>query len=176
MRNHWWWRPGWNQGRSFYTWHLTFEQQPDVHRFAAAYRHAMAPANGLDLVPDQWLHLTMQGIGFVGEVAEATVGEITDAARARLTELPDFDVTLRTPIVDPEAILVPVEPAEPVRAVRDAIRAAIGDVLPEVPESAQGFAPHVSLGYSNAEGPAAPFAATLADADINRLKDRPHKS
>lgn len=166
MRNHWWWRPGWNQGREFYTWHLTFDQQPDVHRFAAAYRHALAPANGLDLVPDRWLHLTMQGIGFVGEVDEGTVREITDAARVRLAEVPAFDVTLRTPIVDPEAILVPVEPADPVRGVRDAIRAAIGEVLPEVPESAYGFTPHVSLGYSNAEGPAAPFAAALADTDI----------
>jgi hypothetical protein len=23
-RDHWWWRPGWHKGRSFYTWHITF--------------------------------------------------------------------------------------------------------------------------------------------------------
>ncbi|WP_349362074.1 2'-5' RNA ligase family protein [Streptomyces sp. H27-C3] len=75
-------------------------------------------------------------------------------------------MTLREPIVDPEAVLVPVEPAAPVRAVREAIRAAIGDVLPEVPECAEGFTPHVSIGYSNADGPIAPFSAALGAVDV----------
>jgi 2'-5' RNA ligase len=170
MRNHWWWRPGWSQGRSFYTWHLTFQDQPDVHRFAEAYRHALAPAEGLDLIPDRWLHLTMQGIGFSDEVPDHVVRDIEAAATRRLAALHSFGITLHAPIVDPEAILVPVQPAEPVRALRDEIRAAIGDVLPEVPEAADGFTPHVSIGYSNSEGPAAPFAAAIADAAVDPAK------
>jgi hypothetical protein len=43
MRNHWWWRPGWDVGRRYYTWHLTFGGQHDVHRLAAEYRAAIAP-------------------------------------------------------------------------------------------------------------------------------------
>lgn len=169
MMNHWWWRPGWRTGRSFYTWHLTFDGQPDVHAFADAYRRALAPAEGLDLIPDRWLHLTMQGIGFVGEVPEDTVQEVVAAATRRLAALHSFGITFHAPIVDPEAILVPVQPAESVRHLRTVIRAAIGDVLPEVPES-EDFVPHVSLAYSNAEGPAAPFAAAIADADVSPVK------
>ncbi|MDT5026262.1 MAG: hypothetical protein QOE61_2688, partial [Micromonosporaceae bacterium] len=30
LRDHWYWRPGWSVGRRFYTWHLTFADQPDV--------------------------------------------------------------------------------------------------------------------------------------------------
>jgi 2'-5' RNA ligase len=172
MRDHWWWRPGWSEGRSFYTWHLTFESEPDVHRFADEYRAALAPVGGLDLIPDKWLHLTMQGIGFVGEVETSTVTEIVMAARERLAAVPAFDVTLSAPVVDPEAILVPVQPDAPVRAVRDAIRAAIGDVLPDVPERAYGFVPHVSVGYSNGTGPAAPFAAAVESANVRPAEAR----
>jgi len=166
MINHWWWRPGWSDGRRFYTWHLTFNDQPDVHRFADAYRRALAPAEGLDLIPDAWLHLTMQGVGFIDDVSEAAAEGIAAAARRRLAILNPFGLSLRAPLVDPEAILVPVEPAEPVRDLRLALRAAIGDVLQDVPEDAGGFTPHVSLGYSNAEGASAPYAAAIAAADI----------
>ncbi|WP_326811615.1 2'-5' RNA ligase family protein [Streptomyces scopuliridis] len=166
MRNHWWWRPGWNVGRRFYTWHLTFGGQKDVHRFAEQYRTALAGAEGLDLVPDQWLHLTMQGIGFIDEVNQADVDAIVEASRARLAAVPAFDITLSAPILDPEAVLVPVQPEQPVRAVRDAIRAAIGDVLPEVPEEAEGFRPHVSVGYSRSEDRADAIGQALDAADV----------
>ncbi|MFE2747220.1 2'-5' RNA ligase family protein [Streptomyces scopuliridis] len=166
MRNHWWWRPGWNVGRRFYTWHLTFGGQMDVHRFAEEYRTALAGTEGLDPIPDQWLHLTMQGIGFIDEVDQADVEAIVEAARVRLAAIPAFDITLSTPILDPEAILVPVQPDGPVRAVRNAIRAAIGDVLPEVPEKAEGFRPHVSVAYSHGEGQAGSIGQALDVTDV----------
>lgn len=170
MRNHWWWRPGWSQGRAAYTWHLTFGDQPDVHRFAAEYQAALAPGEGLDMIPQRWLHLTMQGIGFVGEIPESTVQDIAAAARRRLAALPSFGITLGAPVVDPEAVLVPVQPADPVRRLRDTVRAAIGDVLADVPGDPDRFTPHVSLAYSNAEGPAAPYAAAIADAAVEPAK------
>jgi 2'-5' RNA ligase len=166
MRDHWWWRPGWNVGRRFYTWHLTFGGQEDVHRFAERYR-AVLPGDGrLDPIPDQWLHLTMQGIGFIDEVDRADVDAIVDAARVRLAAVPAFDIALSAPVLDPEAVLVPVHPGEPVRAVRDAIRTAIGDVLPEVPEKADGFRPHVSVAYSNSDGPADSIGQALEAANV----------
>ncbi|MEW1723357.1 2'-5' RNA ligase family protein [Streptomyces sp. NPDC093109] len=165
MSNHWWWRPGWSTGSRFYTWHLTFDGQLDVHRFADEYRTSLAGADGLDLIPDQWLHLTMQGIGFVNDIDRADVDAVVDAARHRLAAVPPFDLKLSAPILDPEAVLVPVRPHEPVCAVRDAIRAAIGDVL-EVPEKAEGFRPHVSLAYSNSDGPAAAIGSVLGAVDV----------
>ncbi|MFK4110238.1 2'-5' RNA ligase family protein [Streptomyces sp. NPDC002176] len=163
LRNHWWWRPGWSVGRRFYTWHLTWEGQDDVHRLAAEYRDALAPFVGeLTLIPDQWLHLTMQGIGFVGEVAEKDVRAIADAASGRLAAVPAFDVQVGPHVLDPEAVLLTVHPAGSVAEVRDAIRGAIGDVLHDVPENATGFRPHVSVAYSASDGPAAPVAEALA--------------
>ncbi|MEU6071300.1 MULTISPECIES: 2'-5' RNA ligase family protein [Streptomyces] len=173
MRNHWWWRPGWSVGRRFYTWHLTFEQQDDVHRLAAEYRAALAPlGDAFTPIPDQWLHLTMQGIGFVGESKEKDVDSIVAAAGERLADIPAFDVEIGPAVMDPEAILLHVHPDEPVRQVRNSIRAAIGDVLGEAPERAEGFIPHVSVAYSAADGPAAPVAAALAGLDFTPARAR----
>lgn len=161
MRNHWWWRPGWNVGRRFYTWHLTFEGQDDVHRIAADYRSALAPLGPvLTPIPDQWLHLTMQGIAFTDEITEGDVQAIVDAARTRLAAVPAFDIHLGPAVIDPEAVLLPAHPSEPVKTVRNSIRAAIGDVLHDVPESEE-FTPHVSVAYSAADSPAGPIAEAL---------------
>ncbi|WP_327398326.1 2'-5' RNA ligase family protein [Streptomyces phaeochromogenes] len=169
MRNHWWWRPGWSVGRRFYTWHLTFEGKDDVHRLAAEYRSALAPlGDALTPIPDQWLHLTMQGIGFVGEAKETDVHAITDAARIRLAAIPAFDLQLGPAVLDPEAVLLHVEPDGPVRAVRGAVREAITDVLGEAPEKAEGFTPHVSVAYSAGDGPAESIAHVLAGLNVPR--------
>ncbi|MFH9428733.1 2'-5' RNA ligase family protein [Streptomyces sp. NPDC017615] len=163
LRNHWWWRPGWSVGRRFYTWHLTWEGQDDVHRLAAEYRDVLAPFAGeLTLIPDRWLHLTMQGVGFVGEVVERDVHAVSAAARERLAAVPAFDVQVGPHVLDPEAVLLHVHPASAVTQVRDAIRGAIGDVLNDVPENATGFRPHVSVAYSASDSPAAPVEEALA--------------
>ncbi|WP_030184201.1 2'-5' RNA ligase family protein [Streptomyces sp. NRRL S-813] len=167
MRNHWWWRPGWSVGRRFYTWHMTFDGQEEVQRLAAEYRTVLAPVgDSLTLIPNQWLHLTMQGIGFVGEVKEQDVHAIVDAARPRLAAIPAFEARIGPAVVDPEAILLPVQPDDAVRAVRDAIREAIESVLGDVPEKADGFRPHVSVAYSAGDGPANPIAQALAGVRV----------
>ncbi|MER8014515.1 2'-5' RNA ligase family protein [Streptomyces griseoluteus] len=173
LRNHWWWRPGWSVGRRFYTWHLTWGGQDDVHRLAAEYRDALAPYAGeLTLIPDRWLHLTMQGIGFVGEVAERDVRAVVDAASERLAAVPAFDVRVGPHVLAPEAVLLPVQPGGSVDAVRGAVRGAIGDVLGKVPESATGFRPHVSVAYSASDGPAAPVEGALAAREFSPARAR----
>ncbi|MFF7415610.1 2'-5' RNA ligase family protein [Streptomyces lydicus] len=161
MADHWWWRPGWKHGTRFLTFHLTFQDASDVHRLAADYRHALAAVDGLDLIPDNWLHLTTQGLGFVDELAAKEVEAIVDAARQRLARIPAFDLTLDRPQITPEAIRWEAAPSAPPAAVRSALREAIGSVWDTVPEADDSFAPHVSIAYSNATGPAAPVRAAL---------------
>ncbi|QNP72600.1 2'-5' RNA ligase family protein [Streptomyces roseirectus] len=164
MADHWWWRPGWRQGTRFLTWHLTFDGQPEVRCLAGQWREHLALLPGLDLVPDQWLHLTMQGVGFADQVSDADTAAIVTAAGKRLATVSSFEITIDRPAVTPEAIRWEAEPGQPVAAVRDALRAAIGDVWSDVPEQADGFAPHISIAYSNSDGPAAPVLDTVATA------------
>jgi hypothetical protein len=50
--------------------------------------------------------------------------------------------------------------------VSSAIRQAIGEVLPEVPEAAEGFRPHVSVAYSSSDGPAALIHEAIERVDV----------
>lgn len=158
VRDHWWWRPGWHRVRRFYTWHVTFEDADDVHRLVREYQSRL-DVPGLDLVPLQWLHLTMQGVGFTDEVTEREADEVVRAAHGRCARLSPFTLTLGPARVDPEAIMLEAAPGEPVRQLRDSLRVAIADTWgpDSVPESAEGFTPHVSLAYINTEGSASPL-------------------
>ena len=166
VRNHWYWRPGWGIGKRFYTWHITFEDQTEVVDLAQQYRDRLSSQPELDLIPPRWLHLTMQGIGFFDQVDPADVEAIVSAARKRCAQLPPMDLVISNPHVDPESIQIAVQPAEPLRQLRVAIRAAIADVWgPDgVPERAEPYNPHMSLAYINAAGPGSPLSAALADA------------
>lgn len=158
MRDHWWWRPGWAPGRRFYTWHLTFRAAADVIRLAHEY-NAHLDRPGLDTIPDRWLHLTMQGVGFVHEVDTMDVDKIVTAGRTRLARLDPFTITLGPAVVDPEVVRLRVTPADPVALLRQELRAAIADVwgADNIPETQTGFAPHVSLAYSNQDGDMQPI-------------------
>jgi hypothetical protein len=74
MRRHWWWRPGWRPGRRLHAWHLTFGDQTvsrgraELRRVAGDYQARLAGLPGLGLVPAEWLHLTVQPVGFADEV------------------------------------------------------------------------------------------------------------
>ncbi|GGV05566.1 hypothetical protein GCM10010211_85530 [Streptomyces albospinus] len=102
--DHWWWRPGWEPGARFFTFHFTFQRTDSLHRLAADYRRALTDVEGLDLVPDQNLHLTTQGLDFADRVPQDEVRAILTAARQRLASVPAFDLAVDRPEITPEAI------------------------------------------------------------------------
>ncbi|MFL4496518.1 2'-5' RNA ligase family protein [Streptomyces sp. VTCC 41912] len=161
MADHWWWRPGWGPGSRFLTFHFTFQRADSLHRLAADYRRALADVEGLDLVPDESLHLTTQGIDFVDRVPGEDLAAILEAARCRLATLPRFELTVDRPEITPEAIRWEAAPSGPPADVRAALRDAIGTVWDTVPEAADGFRPHITIAYSSADGPAAPVRTAL---------------
>jgi len=166
MRDHWWWRPGWRPGRRMYAWHVTFDDQPTVRDLAARARDLLRDVPCLDLIPEEWLHLTTQGVGFSDEVSAADLAAITAAARSRLAAVPPAAVTLGPARVVDEGIVCDARPAAALSPVRDAVRAAIGDVWgPARVDGEADWWPHVSLAYANADGPAAPAEAALAGFD-----------
>ncbi|ADB31356.1 hypothetical protein Kfla_2280 [Kribbella flavida DSM 17836] len=171
LADHWWWRPGWKVGTRFYTWHINvFEDATPLHRLAASYQAQLSTVPGLDMIPQQWLHLTMQGVGFVEDVSTVQVDALLDAAHSRLAEAEPVKVRFQRPVMRPEAIALPSDPVEPVQQIRHTVRAAIADVLgPDgAPDNADGYQPHISLAYVSTSQP----AATALDA-INRVTADP---
>ncbi|MET8349675.1 MULTISPECIES: 2'-5' RNA ligase family protein [unclassified Micromonospora] len=167
MKDHWWWRPGWRAGRHFYACHFTMGEYAKLGELVQRYQMALRPFPGLDLIPSTWLHLTMQGIGFVDDLDDEQVARLTYGIREELAELPAPVVTFHRPVVRPEAVYLPANPPTPIAAVRHAVRDVISRVLGTgnvelAPEHVQGYRPHVSLAYSNTAQAAEPVAAALA--------------
>lgn len=169
MVNHWWWRPGWKAGRSYYTFHLTFEAAPEVRELAAHYQELVRLPT-LDPVPPEGLHATLQGIGFADEVSGDDLNRITDEASSRCSALAPFTVDVGPADGDAEGVPLAVTPWEPVERLRVRLREAVAAVWGDdrVPDQADGFRPHVTVFYSNAESDPRALA-TLLDP----LRDTP---
>ncbi|MFK4083348.1 2'-5' RNA ligase family protein [Kribbella sp. NPDC020789] len=163
--DHWWWRPGWQVGTRFYAWHInTFEDAVPLHSLAAQYQAELSTVAGLDMIPRQWLHMTMQGVGFVEDVSSAQVDALLAAARARLGEVEPVRARFQRPVVRPEAVILPPEPVEPIQQIRYVVRAAIADVFGAdgVPEAAEGYLPHISVAYVSTPQSAAPTLEAIS--------------
>jgi hypothetical protein len=162
VARHWWWRPGWRPGRRFYTVHATFADAPAVQALAAKARDRLEGLPGLDLIPGQWLHLTMQGVGFADEVSDADLAAVITAARTRLAAVPPVTVMIGPPAVVGEGVTCWASPPGALDPARDAVRAGIADAWGpgRVPEAAEWSA-HVSVAYASADGPGEPFEDAL---------------
>ena len=68
----------------FYACHLTLDDQPQLRDLVAGYQQALTGMTGIDLIPPQWLHLTMQGIGFTDEISAAELVALDHALPAEL--------------------------------------------------------------------------------------------
>lgn len=152
LADHWWWRPGWQVGTRYYSWHVTVEDQPALRDFAARYQEALQPFDALDVVPARWLHTTMQGIGHVAEVPDRELDAILGAVRGRLATLAPEPTTFERPVIYREAVAVDPTDAEPLRRVYRAVRAGMAEALGPrpVPGSGDAYMPHLSLAYVNA--------------------------
>jgi 2'-5' RNA ligase len=152
-------------GRRVDTFYLTLGRSPAPRDLAAAARQRLAGLPGLDLVPDEWLHLTVQEVGFSDEVTGTELAAIIAAATESLAALAPVTVTIGPPTVVGEGIICLVTPADALDPARDVVRAAIStargpDRVPDPAEWSR-WSPHMSLAYANADGPADAFEAAL---------------
>ncbi|MEV0357017.1 2'-5' RNA ligase family protein [Nocardia sp. NPDC050697] len=154
-RDHWWWRPGWSVGRSFYTWHITFAPASPVRQLRGVFAQTFSTLPTMRPVGADGLHITVQGIGFTDDVSSPDVDRIVDIARRNLAELPRFTITIGPPTVDSETIQLPIADPDPLRAVRDRLQSAIAEVwgAANVPERGSAFRPHLTVGYSTGIAP-----------------------
>lgn len=165
MADHWWWRPGWHVGTRFYAWHITQDDQPHVRNLVHRYHDAVRTIGTLDPIPDQWLHMTLQGIGHVEDIDTPTLDRVADAVADRLRVLKPVTTTFQRAHISREALILPPDVPQAFTDVRRAIRQGITDALGDCPEAETGFRAHVSAAYSNAEADAGPIRAALDQAE-----------
>ena len=147
------------------TWHLTFDHASQLHQLVSAYQAALGPLPGLNLVPLQWLHLTIQGVGYADELPPGQLDKVTEAVSSELVTMPTFTLTFHDAVVRDEAIALPPRPVEPLHELlarlRRGIATATGAPVHTGPEQAHGFHPHVTIAYSHTDTSAQPYAEVL---------------
>ena len=166
LRDHWWWRPGWQVGARYLTWHLVVDDQPEVCAVVQRYQEALQDVPVLDVIPRGWLHLTLSGVGFATEVSTAERAAVVDGVARRVSRLPPFSVLLGGAEVGAEAVVLPVRDLGPFDLLREALRGGASDALgpDRVADRASSFRPHLSVAYVNGTGEAGPVRALLDGA------------
>lgn len=162
MTDHWWWRPGVRPGRHLYVWHILFDDQPDIQQMARTCQQRLSGLPGLDLVPIRWLHMTTQIIGFTDEITDLEIKQMTATATERLRHLDPVTLSFGWPLFHSEAVVLGTRPSTALDPVRATIRDAISDTvtahqLADEPD----WTPHVTVAYSNSDGPAAPIIQAM---------------
>lgn len=161
LRNHWA-RPA---GPPAYYWYLTFEDAPQLRALARHFQQAIAFPY-YDLTPPAGLHLTLDKIAPESQVRPAQLAAIEAAAATACRQLPPFTVTVGALFGVPGAIGFIPSPGDPVRVLRDTLRAATLSAFPDATVSHAEFHPHVTIAYANTDGvPAAETAAAVAKLD-----------
>jgi 2'-5' RNA ligase len=167
-RDHWWWRPGWRKGRSFYTWHITFSSSNLIRQIVSSYAPIISGINTLDPVGIDGVHLTLQGIGFTDEVSSADIKKIVASTVSRCAQLEPIKVRMDEPRIDDEAVHMNVHPVEQITHVKLALRNGIGDVWghQNIPETMDRFRPHITLAYSNGVAPIERIDAAIKECSL----------
>jgi len=149
ITDHWAWRPEWTPHRPRLLWYLTFEQAPDVEAAAVPCTDVLWES-GADIVPPEWLHLTVNHVGFADELDAAAVRAAADEIRRRLQDVEPFDLTLGPVEALPDAIVLAAGPAGQVSLLRAIVCGAMAHTGMAPPDDLdEVFWPHVSLCYLN---------------------------
>jgi len=150
MRDHWQWRPEWAVDRPCLLWYLTFENQPRLWQAAEELQSRLHEARTVDPVPPQWLHLTLEDVAFVDELAPAQVEDIVELAGVAVDGWSAPPLTLGPVAAMGSALVLEAGPREKLRELRDRLRACTAlAVGPDRVRGPEQFRPHVSFGYIN---------------------------
>ncbi|MEU6034462.1 2'-5' RNA ligase family protein [Actinomadura sp. NPDC047616] len=143
-------------------WHILVDDQPAVCELARQCQQRLAALDGLDFVPRQWLHMTTQIVGFTDEIPDAEIEAMADAAAEGLRRVDPIEVEIGKIWFHSEAVMLGIRPPRALDPVRSAIREAVArsvtiHQLADEPD----WTPHISIAYSNSDGPAAPVIEAL---------------
>lgn len=165
LADHWWWRPGVGPDSRLLVWHILFADQPQVRELAAEYQRRLEGIPGLDPVPAEWLHMTTYIAGMAEEIGEDAVEEMVAAVANRLDRLAPVRVSLGDLLFHTEAVVLGVRPGDALDPLHEAVVAGVAETIGGGHVSNEpAFVPHMSIAYSNTDGPAEPVIRALTPA------------
>jgi hypothetical protein len=140
----------------------------------------LAGLPALDLIWQEWLHLTVQGIAFTDELDAGQAEKLVAGVRDELAVQPSCAFTLSPPLVGNDGVYLPAAQPQQLADVRESVAAAAGRMLAPrslyaLPGQGNGeFVPHVSIAYANGEVPRETVVDLLSRVDVPSVTVRVH--
>lgn len=122
-----------------------------MHEASQSLSEQLTGAVAVDLVPAEWLHLTMTGVGFAADVDDKTQRSIIETVFSRTSRVTTHPLRFTRAFLYPEGLGLAAEPApwlEDLKAIQADAVGRIRDVHGDGP-----FQPHVSLAYFSGDAP-----------------------
>jgi 2'-5' RNA ligase superfamily len=149
--DHWQWRPEWTVDRPCLLWYLTFENQPRLRRTVERLQSRLVGVAEVDPVPPPWLHLTVEDVAFVDEIAPRQVHDLVETAASAMEGWSAPPLVLGPVAPMGDALVLEARPSERLQELRERLRASTSVALgPEKVRGPLEFRPHVSFAYVNA--------------------------
>lgn len=150
LENHWHWRPEWHQNRACLLWYLTFEDQSELTERAVQVEGALRDSGKVDVVPSEWLHLTLDDVAYEDHLSPDRVEALVETAREAVADCFMPPLELGPVVAMADAIVLQAGPHPAITRLRDRLHAVSEAVVGRDNEtSSPDFWPHVSLGYVN---------------------------
>lgn len=152
----------WRPGEQRYSFHLTLEASPGLAEASHSLHRAAAGLDGLRPVPARWLHLTMTGLGTVGEVDRQAVLAAGEAVFQEWGRFAGEVVRYDQVFVADESVMFTARDDEWLHELAAVQRAAVEQVLG--PQRWCRLWPHSSSLYTTDEVPVGILREHLAGA------------
>ncbi|MFE4831235.1 2'-5' RNA ligase family protein [Streptomyces sp. NPDC056672] len=158
MTDHWS-RPGWPPGRRAYYWMLTFPSDSALSNCARHCQNELVHL-GMDPVPDDGLHVTLQSIGNTAQVSPLQIKHLVRLAEQ--LSLRPFQLAAHPLTGSRGALRFSLSPWRPLVN----LHAALGEIGRQAGvsggKSVAAFRPHLGVQYNNRDRPAGPVIASVA--------------
>jgi len=162
MEDHWALHRDVDPGRARLMWLMLVGDCPPVVELARLGQARLAGLDGLDPVPQQWLHITTLIAGFADQITPEQVSVMAGEARRLLARTPPVTITLGRVLYHARAVMLGIGPPGVLDPVLLAARQATHRATGRGGELySEPWIPHVTLAYSNAAGPAGPVIEAL---------------
>ncbi len=162
MEDHWSLQPGVDPARARIMWLILFEDHPQVAELARVAHTRLSGLACLDLVPEEWLHMTTLIAGFADDIAPGQINIMISEARRILAHTSAITIKLGRVLYHPRAVMLDAGPAHDLEPVLNAARAATSIATGWDGELYhKPWVPHITLAYSNSVHPAAPVIEAL---------------
>lgn len=155
----------WPAGQEDYHWHVLPGTELARDRLARPYAELISRP-GLVAVRAEYMHVTVQHIGPVGDVAAGELARIVDRVRAGCGGVASFAVTAGRAEVWETSVVRVLRPGYLLGSLWQLVTSASRDVIgPRLPVRPAVYHPHLALAYATAHVDQAPMRAWLADSD-----------